>query len=392
MLSKKQFLSLRDFEAVARQRLPRPLYAYISGGVEDNIALQNNLSVFSKIGLIPNFMHDVSHRKTAVSLFGHTYSAPVGIAPMGIMGLSGYKGDVALAEAAKTKNIPFVMSGSSLVRLEEVAEANDNMWFQAYLPKTEAEIDKLIDRVAAARIKQLVVTVDVCLPANRENNIRAGFSTPFRPSMRLAWQGITHPQWLCQTLLKTLLKDGKIYFENNSAARGSPLFSRNAVRDFSGRSHLTWQHIARIRSRWSGALIIKGILSASDAVQCREIGVDGIIVSNHGGRQLDTVVSPVHVLPGIKAQSGSMSVMSDSGIRRGTDIIKSIALGSQLCFIGRPFNYACAAGGRKTVEQAIQLISQEVDRDLGMLGLDDISKIRLQHLLFSASDEKKQQP
>ncbi|MFT4274201.1 MAG: alpha-hydroxy acid oxidase [Pantoea sp.] len=375
-------LSLNDFEKYAKKHLPRPLFAYVSGGVEDNLSRDHNLTSYARYSLIPDNMVDVSQRNTEVTLFGHRYAAPVGIAPMGISAITGFEGDLTLAKAAATKNIPFIMSGSSLMRLEEVAEANPAMWFQAYLPKSYGEIDLLIDRVARARIPMLVVTVDTPVKANRENNVRAGFATPFRPSLRLAYEGLTHPRWLTGTLIKTLLKRGMPWFENNQAVRGAPLFSKHAVRDFSGRSHLTWEHIQHIRRRWSGAMVIKGILSQRDAQRCKEIGIDGIVVSNHGGRQLDTSIAPIHVLPEIVAAAGEMSVMLDSGIRRGTDAIKALALGAEACFIGRPFNYACAVGGEQGVHLAIDLITSEVSRDLGMLGVATLAHLDSRHLRF----------
>jgi L-lactate dehydrogenase (cytochrome) len=373
-------LSLNDFEKYAQKRLPHPLFAYVSGGVEDNIALHHTQQSYAHYGLIPENMVDVSQRNTEVDLFGHHYAAPVGIAPMGISAITGFQGDIALARAAASKNVPFIMSGSSLIPLEDVAAANPAMWFQAYLPKTLEEIDALVDRVKRARISVLVVTVDTPVKANRENNVRAGFSTPFRPSLALAWQGVTHPRWLYGTLLKTLLTSGIPYFENNNAVRGAPLFSKNAVRDFSGRSHLTWQHIEHIRQRWTGAMVIKGILSRNDALRCRSIGIDGIVVSNHGGRQLDTVIPPICVLPEIVTAAGNMTVMMDSGIRRGTDVIKALALGARACFVGRPFNYASAVGGTSGVEWAIDLITNEVSRDLGMLGAPSLADLSEKHL------------
>ncbi|ADU71794.1 alpha-hydroxy acid oxidase [Pantoea sp. At-9b] len=373
-------LSLNDFEKYARKHLPRPLFAYVSGGVEDNLARDNNRTSYARYSLIPENMVDVSQRNTEVTLFGHRYAAPLGIAPMGISAITGFEGDLTLATAAAAKNIPFIMSGSSLMRLEEVAEANPAMWFQAYLPKSDEEIDLLIDRVARARIPVLVVTVDTPVKANRENNVRAGFATPFRPSLRLAFEGLTHPRWLTGTLIKTLLKRGMPWFENNQAVRGAPLFSKHAVRDFSGRSHLTWQHIQHIRHRWSGAMVIKGILSQRDAQRCKDIGIDGIVVSNHGGRQLDTSIAPIHVLPEIVAAAGEMTVMLDSGIRRGTDAIKALALGAQACFVGRPFNYACAVGGAQGVHLAIDLITSEISRDLGMLGVAALDQLDSRHL------------
>lgn len=373
-------LSLNDFEKYAVKRLPHPLYAYVSGGVEDNIALHKTRNSYARYSLIPENMVDVSQRNTEVELFGHRYAAPVGLAPMGISAITGFQGDIALARAAAKKNVPFIMSGSSLIRLEDVAAVNANMWFQAYLPKTLQEIDALVDRVQRAAIPVLVVTVDTPVKANRENNVRAGFATPFRPSLSLAWQGVTHPRWLAGTLMRTLLTSGMPYFENNQALRGAPLFSNNAVRDFSGRSHLTWQHIEHIRQRWTGKMVIKGILSLKDAQRCKAMGIDGIVVSNHGGRQLDTVISPIHVLPEIVEAAGDMTVMIDSGIRRGTDVIKALALGATSCFIGRPFNYACAVAGTAGVEWAIDLIVNEVSRDLGMLGAPSLASIKMHHL------------
>ena len=377
-------LSLNDFEKLAQSYLPHPLFAYVSGGVEDNIALRTTLASYARYSLIPENMVDVSQRNIEVVLFGHRYAAPLGIAPMGIAAITGFQGDLALARAAAKKNVPFIMSGSSLIRLEEVAQVNPNMWFQAYLPKTLPEIDALVDRVKRAAIPVLAITVDTPVKANRENNVRAGFATPFRPSLRLAWEGVTHPHWLMQTFIKTLLTSGMPYFENNNAVRGAPLFSNNAVRDFSGRSHLTWQHIEHIRQRWSGAMVIKGILSRNDALRCKAIGIDGIVVSNHGGRQLDTVIPPIYVLPEIAEAAGDMTVMFDSGIRRGTDAIKAIALGAQACFVGRPFNYACAVGGTAGVEQAIELITSEISHDLGMLGAPSLTALNSSHLRLIA--------
>ncbi|ORM65323.1 alpha-hydroxy-acid oxidizing enzyme [Pantoea rodasii] len=375
-------LSLNDFEKHAQRHLPHPLFAYVSGGVEDNIALQNTLNSYQRFCLIPENMVDVSQRDIAVELFGHRYAAPVGIAPMGISAITGFQGDIALARAAASKNVPFIMSGSSLMRLEDVAAVNPAMWFQAYLPKTLEEIDALVDRVKRAGIPVLVVTVDTPVKANRENNVRAGFATPFRPSLALAWQGVTHPRWLTGTLIKTLITSGMPYFENNNAVRGAPLFSNNAVRDFSGRSHLTWQHIEHIRQRWPGAMVIKGILSRNDALRCKAMGIDGIVVSNHGGRQLDTVIPPIYVLPEIVEAAGDMTVMLDSGIRRGTDAIKALSLGAKACFVGRPFNYACAVGGTAGVELAIDLISNEVSRDIGMLGAPKLADLSEKHLRY----------
>jgi L-lactate dehydrogenase (cytochrome) len=316
----------------------------------------------------------------SVELFGETYKMPVGIAPMGISALTSYRGDVVMASGAKSAGAPCIMSGSSLIRLEEVMEAAPTTWFQAYLPGDEVQIDALIERISRAKVKTLVLTVDTPVAANRENNVRAGFSTPLRPSASLAWQGITHPRWLCSTFLRTIFKHGMPHFENNYATRGAPIMSRNVLRDFSDRGHLSWSHVQKIRSRWKGTMVIKGILHAQDAIKAKEVGFDGLIVSNHGGRQLDGSIAPLLALPEIVDAVGDMTVMLDSGIRRGSDVLKAVALGAKAVFIGRPFNYAACVGGEEGVSHAFKLIQEEVSRNMGMLGVTKLSSLNAECL------------
>lgn len=380
-ISLSRYLSLKDFEPAARRLLPKPLYAYVCGAVEDEVSFTANLRSFHRYGFIPNALVDVSTVSTQCSLFGEQYSAPVGIAPMGIAAMTSYRGDIILAKAAARAQVPNIMSGSSLIRLEEVMDAAPTTWFQAYLPGDERQIDALIDRVAAASVKTLVLTVDTPVAANRENNVRAGFSTPLRPSLRLALDGLTHPTWLLTTFLKTLYRHGMPHFENNYASRGAPIMSANVLRDFSDRGHLNWEHVIKIRKRWKGALIIKGILNPRDAVKAHAIGADGIIVSNHGGRQLDGSVAPLVILPRIIEAAPSMVVMLDSGVRRGTDVIKAMALGAQAVFIGRPFNYAATVGGEAGVSHAIKLITDELKRDLGLLGVSHPAQLNEEVLI-----------
>jgi L-lactate dehydrogenase (cytochrome) len=371
----RNVLSLNDFEEAARRYLPRPVFAYISGGVEDNSSLRDNRAVFAEFGFIPRFLVGVSKRSQATTLFGRTYSAPFGIAPMGIMALSAYRGDLVVARAAAKAQIPMIMSGSSLIPLEEVAKERTGAWFQAYLPGEMAQIEALIERVARAGFDTLVITVDHPVGANRENNIRAGFSTPLKPSLRLAWDGLTHPGWLFGTFLRTLLQHGMPHFENNYATRGAPILSKNVLRDFADRAHLDWQHFKRIRRMWQGRLIVKGLLHTEDARLAQEFGADGIIVSNHGGRQLDGSVSPLRVLPDIAAVCLDIPVMMDCGIRRGTDVLKALALGAKFVFVGRTFSYAAAIGGEAGVRHAINILSVEIDRDMGMLGVNNLAEM-----------------
>lgn len=374
-------LSLDDFEAAARRHLPRPVFAYVSGAVEDNVAFRGNRAAFDDVAFVPRVLVGVAERSAAATLFGREYAQPFGIAPMGIAALSAYRGDLVLARAAREARIPMVMSGSSLIRLEEVAKENPDAWFQAYLPGEPARIAALVDRVAAAGFGTLMVTVDVGVLPSRENNVRAGFTLPLRPSARLASDGITHPRWLFGTALRTLVNHGMPHFENSFAERGAPILSRTVERDFSKRDHLSWKHLEQIRRQWKGKLLLKGLLSAADARIARSSGIDGIVVSNHGGRQLDGAVSPLRVLPGIVAEAGDMAVMLDGGIRRGTHVLKALALGARFVFVGRPFNYAAAVAGEEGVRHAIDLLAVEVHRNMALLGINSLDEIGPQHLM-----------
>ena len=369
-------LCLDDFEAAARRHLPAPVFAYVSGGVERNQSLRINASAFEQCEFVTRVLVDTSNRSTETSLFDTIWSAPFGIAPMGICALSAYRGDLVMASAAARERVPMIVSGSSLIRMEEIIQANPEAWFQAYLPGADEEIVALIERVKAAGYRTLVVTLDASIASNRENNIRAGFSTPLRPSARLAWEGITHPRWLFGTFLRTISRHGMPHFENNFARRGAPILSATVMRDFSDRGHLGWKHIEMVRRLWPGKLVLKGILDERDARSSLEHGADGIIVSNHGGRQLDGTVSPLRVLSRIVKACPEVPVMVDSGFRRGTDVLKALALGAKFVFVGRPFNYAAAVAGGTGVRKGISLLRDEVSRDMAMLGVTSPSTMR----------------
>jgi len=373
--SLRRILCLDDFEAAARRRLPRPVFAYVSGAVERNQSLRANAASFEQYEFVTRVLVDISRRTTATMLLGTRYSVPFGLAPMGICALSAYRGDLVMAQAAARENVPMIVSGSSLIRLEEVARANPDAWFQAYLPGDQAGIEALIQRVQTAGYRTLVVTVDAVIAANRENNVRAGFSTPLRPSLRLAWEGITHPRWLFGTFLRTIACHGMPHFENNHVRRGAPIISPNVERDFSDRGHLSWEHWRTIRDLWPGRMVIKGILDPRDARTAVDLGADGVIVSNHGGRQLDGAAAPLRVLPQVVAACPEVPVMVDSGFRRGTDVLKALALGAKFIFIGRPFNYAAAVAGEAGVRRGIDLLRQEISRNMAMLGVNAVEEL-----------------
>ncbi|MBX4895480.1 alpha-hydroxy acid oxidase [Rhizobium bangladeshense] len=374
-------LCLDDFEMSARRHLPKPLFGYIAGATETNASLRHNAEAFQAYAFRPRVLLDVSRRSTETSLFGKTYAAPFGIAPMGISALMAYRGDIVLAQGADRSGIPMIISGSSLIPLEEIAAVSPQAWFQAYLPGEPDRIDALIDRVAAAGIGTLLLTVDTATLPNRENNVRAGFSTPLRPGLRLAWQGISHPRWTTGTFLRTIVRHGIPHFENSYATRGAPIISSNVTRDFGKRDHLNWSHLERIRKRWSGKLVVKGIMHPEDAARAANTGADGVIVSNHGGRQLDGTASPLQVLPEIAARVGdNIAVMIDGGIRRGTDIMKALALGACFVFVGRPFLYAAAVAGLPGVVRAADILKKELHGNMALLGVTRVTDISTDYI------------
>lgn len=369
-------LSLDDFEAAARKYLPRSIFAFVSGGCETDRSLLQNREAFDDYDWVPRVLVNTSARSLDVTLLGCTYAAPIGIAPMGVSALSAYRGDLVQARAAAHANVPMIVSGSSLIGMEAICQANPHAWFQAYVPGERETIVDLVDRVARAGFQTLVVTVDVPVVGNRENNLRAGFSTPLRPGWRLVWDGITHPAWLFGTALRTLLVHGMPRFENTRAERGVPILSRHALRDFGARDHLDWEHLELIRKRWHGKLVVKGVLHPDDARRVRDAGADGLIVSNHGGRQLDGAIAPLRALPAIVDAVGrDMTVMIDGGFRRGSEVLMALALGAKTIFLGRPINYAGAVAGEAGVLHALAIVAAEVRRNMALVGVADLAAV-----------------
>lgn len=362
---------LEDLEAPGRSFLPRALWEFVWAGVEANLSRDGNRQAFDEIWLHPRILRDVSQRSIERTLFDKTYDAPFGISPMGASAMFGFQADLNFARAARAANIPYVMSASALIPMEKIVEANPDIWFQAYVADRGA-MGGLAERVWQAGIRHFVLTVDMPVPGNRGPSLRSGFSYPIRPKPGVVLNALLHPRWLFGTFLRTLMASGWPHLENTGVERGLPMISLTAPKRNQVHAALNWEDLKWLRERWQGKLLIKGVLSAEDTKIAAGVGLDGIFVSNHGGRQLDTAVPPLKVLAEIAAEKGPMAILFDSGIRRGTDVVKALALGADFVFAGRPFLYAAALGRQAGVAHAIELLRAEVDRDMAMLGCTDL--------------------
>jgi isopentenyl diphosphate isomerase/L-lactate dehydrogenase-like FMN-dependent dehydrogenase len=359
----KHAISIADLRAIARRRLPRVVFDYVEGGAEDGVTLRANREAFERVWFAPRTLVDVSQRSQASELFGHAYDSPFGIAPLGAAGLCWHDADLAIARAAHGANVPFALSAHSFVPVERIArESGAAPWFQLYMPKDHDVAGVLVQRALEAGCELLVLTADVPVGGNREHNERNGFGIPLRIGPRLALDGLSHPGWLTRVYFKSL--------------RGSRIPEWSLRRDATD-----WNDLAWLRSVWPHKLLVKGILTAGDARRAYEHGADGIVVSNHGGRQLDGAPATLEVLPQIcTAVGGRLAILADGGFRRGADIVKALALGADMVLVGRPALYGVAAGGEDGVRRALQILKSEVDRVLALLGCVSIEALGPHHL------------
>ena len=369
----KQALNLDDFQRLAMPLLPRAVAGYVANGSEAGMALDHNRRAFQDWRMVTRVLRDVSKRSQETTVFGRRYAAPFGIAPMGAAAVAGFDGDNRMARAARRANVPFVLSANSITPMEELVRTNPGAWFAAYQSPEPQKIERMVERVAATGMEVFVLTVDVPVGSNRERDTRSGYSMPLRVTPRLGWDGLTHPRWLAGTAGRTLLRRGVPVISNVEADEPINVFSRRVER-VTGYSSFSWKQVELIRKLWKGPFVVKGLLSGEDARIARETGADGIVISNHGGRQLDAAVSPMDVLPEIKSESGAMTVIIDSGFRRGTDVLKALALGADFVLIGRPFLFASVLAGEAGVRHALALLSREIDIDLALLGLRDVAE------------------
>jgi len=381
-MSLDSYLSVADFERAARRKLPRAVYDFVAGGTEDGVSLAANRECFDRVSFRPRGLMGVADRSQAVSLWGTSYPSAMGIAPMGVTAICRHKCDLALAEAATSRGLPYVISGASNVPLEEIqTKVGGGAWYQGYFPGDTDRLERIIRRLLKAEVKVLVVTSDTPVAANRENNQRNGFMIPFRPSWSLLRDGVMHPTWSLQVFLKTLLADGVPRFSNLYEEIGPPITAEPAHGFRSGRDLLTWDHLSWLRDRWPGKLVVKGILHPDDAAAAVTRGMDAIILSNHGGRQLDGAMPALAALQTIKQiVPEDFPLLIDGGFRRGADILKAKALGARMVFVGRPALYGAAVAGAAGAGKVLDILRSEIDRNLALLGCADINRLDTQYL------------
>ena len=366
--------SIDDLRHVAMRRIPRLAFDFLEGGAGTEATLDRNRASLSSLLLNQYGLRDVRDRRIAVELFGRTYSKPFGIAPIGLCNLVWPGADAALAQAASDADCPYVMSASATTEIETLAPiAGDRFWFQLYVSAREEVTFDLIARARAAEAQVLVVTIDLPVPARRLRDLRNGFSLPFRLTPRILMDFACHPGWCLATA-----SAGAPRFLNMERymPTGSDNKSLAAFMAEQSTAGLDAGLFSRIRDAWPGTLVVKGVLSAETARAAIDLGADGLIVSNHGGRQLDAVPATIDVLPEIVSQAnGAVPVMIDSGIRTGLDVIRAYALGASYVFCGRPFAYGHAAAGPAGIARAIELIGDETDRGLGQIGATGLAML-----------------
>jgi len=351
--------SSADYRAAAQKFLPPFLFHYIDGGAYAEQTLRRNVDDFAAVALRQRVLKDMSQLDTSIELFGEKLSIPVALSPVGLTGMYRRRGEVQAARAADKHGIPFTMSSVSVCPIEEVApKIQRPMWFQLYVLKDRGFMQNALERAQAAGCSTLVFTVDMPVPGARYRDAHSGMSGPNAP-LRRYWQAMTHPRWAVDVGLLGRPHD----LGNISAYRGSP----TGLQDYMGYlsanfdPSISWKDLEWIRAFWKGPMVIKGILDPEDAKDAVRFGADGIIVSNHGGRQLDGVLSSARALPAIAdAVKGQIKILADSGIRNGLDVVRALALGADCAMIGRAYIYALAAAGEAGVKHLLELLEKEM--------------------------------
>lgn len=366
--------SAKDYRKAAQRRLPPFLFHYIDGGAYDEATLRNNVDDLSKIALRQRILKNMSDLTTSTELFGEQLSMPLALAPVGLTGMYAKRGEVQAAKAADKKGIPFTLSTVSVCPIEEVVPAiNRPMWFQLYVLRDRGFMKNVLERAKAAGCSTLVFTVDMPVPGARYRDAHSGMSGP-NAAIRRYLQSTLHPHWAWNVGIHGKPHD----LGNISRYLGKP----TGLEDYIGwlganfDPSISWKDLQWIRDFWEGPMVIKGILDPEDARDAVAFGADGIVVSNHGGRQLDGVLSSAAAMPAIAdAVKGKIKILADSGVRSGLDIVRMLALGADACLIGRAFAYALGAQGQAGVENLLDLMMKEMRVAMTLTGVKSVAEI-----------------
>ena len=367
-------VTVGDLRGLARKNLPKAVFEFIDGGAHDERTLNANMLDLGQISFAPRILTDVSDRRQAVQLLGQEFSSPFIVGPTGLAGLLWPNGDIATARASASAGVGYCLSTNSNCSIEQVAEhGRPNFWFQLYIQRDRAMVRSLVERAAAAGCPVLCITVDLPVQGARERDVRNGFTVPPQLSVGNVFDYAKRIGWLWR-----MATGPRITFANLERAGGEPSNLTTLVQHINAQfdQTVTWKDIDWLKSIWPGKMAIKGILHREDAKIAVEHGIDAVIVSNHGGRQLDGAPSAIAALPGIvEAVDGKAEVLMDGGIRRGSDIVKAMALGASACLIGRAGLYGLAANGEAGVTHAIDILKKEIDITLALLGQADVTKL-----------------
>jgi len=378
MTSLDHCYNIFDLREVARGLLPKGVFEYVDKGTEDGISLEENRAAFHRIKLRTRFLNDWAKRDLGTEIFGSRIGLPLGIAPTGSAGLMWYQGEIELAKAAAAANVPFTLAMGALTSMEDVTKAvpNGRKWFQLYPWEDQEGNYEMVTRARDLGWEALVVTIDHAPGRGREHNERNGFSFPFQPNMTATLDMMRHPGWLWRVMRKYVMNEGMPTNANYPERyRHSVIDGKQRVRPKRFEA-MTWEHIQKFRDFWPRKLIVKSILSADQARAAVDAGADGIVVSNHGGRAFDSAIATIDILPEIvEAVGDRCTVILDSGIRRGSDIVKALALGARMVLVGRATLYGTACGGQAGAARAIKILSDEMERSFGYIGARRVSEI-----------------
>ncbi|MDD9857398.1 MAG: alpha-hydroxy acid oxidase [Gammaproteobacteria bacterium] len=360
-----RFPSVADLKARAKKRMPGFAFEYVDGGIDQEHGKRRNREAWHDMVLTPRYLRDVSRADLSAPVFGHAYSLPLGVPPVGLGNMMWPGAEAALARAAQRANIPYILSTFSTTDLDEIAAlAPDVCWFQLYVPKSAEVMKHLLKRVARANYRVLVVTLDIPVGAKRNRELRCGLKLPFSWTPGIVWQCATHPNWSLRTL-----RHGRPDFVNIAAYREDPNRGLSQFITHFNMHGVTRERLSLIRDLWDGPLVLKGVQYEQDMRDAADLGVDGLIISNHGGRQLDAAPAAAHTLRGVPAEVHQrMTIMADSGIRTGLDVVRAGALGARMAFSGRSFFWGMGAMGRAGADQVVEIFRDEISRTLKQVG------------------------